>query len=329
MNVKNKKVLRQDSENIIKKSNEFSVAKMSYGLTLNQLQLLAYAIFATQKTGKTEFHKADFEKKFGIPEYKTPQAKKDGVVLYDLKFELYDEKKDMFSFRHVFDKMDYEQGLFSFTWKQEFLPHILDLKERYITTDLMITSQFKSSFSWRLYDFLKANYGFWYKDFTKQELMQLFDVQNVKTYIKDTSIFKKGVLDKAISEINAFTEYQVHYKEQKEGRAIVGFTLIWTVGETTKKCTKKQLDDAMRICEMILDQALDWVDLQGQEARERAITLVRRVREISLQIAPNLTLHRLAELQNILQSTLNELERLKEFQAPRKSIFYNWLDERE
>ena len=53
-------------ENSIKKSNELSMAKLSQGLTLNQMQLLAYAIYSTQQNGKTEFHKADFEKKFDI-----------------------------------------------------------------------------------------------------------------------------------------------------------------------------------------------------------------------------------------------------------------------
>lgn len=327
MNIKNNKVLIQDNENAIRKSNVFSIASMSHGLTLNQTQLLAFAIFATQKTGKTEFHKADFEKKFELERYKTSQARTDSKKLLSLQVTYIDGDDD-WEYWNVFIGMKYREGVFEFEWNPKILPHILDLKEKYITTDLTIASQFKSSFSWTLYDFLKASYGLWYREFTKQELMQLFAIQNVKTYA-NTAQFKRGVLDKAISEINALTEYQVHYKEQKEGRAIVGFTLIWTVGETTKKCTKKQLDDAMRICEIILDQALDWVDLQGQEARERAITLVRRVREISLQIAPNLTLHRLAELQNILQSTLNELERLKEFQVPRKPIFYNWLDERE
>jgi len=49
-------------ENSIKKSNELSMAKLSHGLTLQQMQLLAYAIYSTQQDGKTEFRKADFEK---------------------------------------------------------------------------------------------------------------------------------------------------------------------------------------------------------------------------------------------------------------------------
>ena len=61
-------------ENSIKKSNEFSMAKLNQGLTLNQMQLLAFAIYSTQQNAKTEFRKVAFEKKFGINEYRTEDA---------------------------------------------------------------------------------------------------------------------------------------------------------------------------------------------------------------------------------------------------------------
>ena len=56
---------------------------------------------------------------------------------------------------------------------------------------------------------------------------------------------------------------------------------------------------------------------------------MRRTREIALELAPNLTAPRLAELQGMLQAFLNELERLKEHQKSEKPVFYNWLEERE
>ena len=42
-------------ENSILKSNEISMSKLSHGLSLNQMQLLAYAIYSTQKDGNTAF----------------------------------------------------------------------------------------------------------------------------------------------------------------------------------------------------------------------------------------------------------------------------------
>ena len=57
------------------------MAKLNHGLTLNQMQLLAFAIFCTQQNGATEFHKVDFEKKVGNNEYRTEEAKKDASKL--------------------------------------------------------------------------------------------------------------------------------------------------------------------------------------------------------------------------------------------------------
>ena len=64
-----KEVLISNADSILK-SSDFSMAKMNHGLSLNQMQLLAYAIFATQKDKATTFIKADFEKKFDLDEYR-------------------------------------------------------------------------------------------------------------------------------------------------------------------------------------------------------------------------------------------------------------------
>ena len=79
---KNEKSTLTNYENGIKKSNELSMAKLNQGLTLNQMQLLAYAIYSTQQDGKTEFIKADFEKKFGIEKYQTQHAKEDARSVF-------------------------------------------------------------------------------------------------------------------------------------------------------------------------------------------------------------------------------------------------------
>ena len=78
------------------------------------------------------------------------------------------------------------------------IPHILELREKYVLTDLTVTSNFKSGFSWILYDYLKAHYGYWHKALSKKELLRLFAVETRKTYQKSTAEFKRGVLDVAI-----------------------------------------------------------------------------------------------------------------------------------
>src|SRR5690606_26599124 len=107
-------------------------------------------------------------------------------------------------------------GLFRFTWADEMIPHILELKEKYITTDLRIASKFKSSFTWTLYDYIKAHHGYWHKQISKDGLMKLFGVENKKAYQNNTGLLKQYVLDIAIEEINNHTELEVRYNVEKE-----------------------------------------------------------------------------------------------------------------
>ena len=66
------------------------------------------------------------------------------------------------------------------------------------------------------------------------------------------SLFKRKVLDVAIGEINQYTELDVHYKEEKKGRAIVGFDLIWSNGTISAHATEKQIRELKAILNIIL-----------------------------------------------------------------------------
>src|SRR5699024_10009769 len=103
-------------DNSIRKSNELSMAKLSHGLSLNQMQLLAYAIYCTQKDGETQFRKSDMEKKFNMEKYQTAHAKEDANRLLDLKFSTEDLENDYFEFWNVFQGIRYKEGLFTFKW---------------------------------------------------------------------------------------------------------------------------------------------------------------------------------------------------------------------
>lgn len=115
-------------ENSIKKSNEFSMAKLNQGLTLNQMQLLAFAIYSTQQNAKTEFRKVAFEKKFGINEYRTEDAQKDVPKLSRLQFSLTDLENDIVDYLNIFQRIRYERGLFTFKWSEDMIPHIFGIE---------------------------------------------------------------------------------------------------------------------------------------------------------------------------------------------------------
>jgi len=328
---KNNKKQIVSYENSIKKSNEFSMAKLNQGLTLNQMQLLAYAIYSTQQDGKTEFIKAEFEKKFGIEKYQTAHAKQDAQKLLGLQFSIEDLENHYFEYWNVFGSIKYKEGLFNFRWNEEFIPHILELKELYVTTDLTVTSQFKSGFSWMLYDYLKAHFGYWRKPMSKVSLMRLFGVENLKSYQNNTGLFKNKVLDVAIAEIKKYTELDVWYVEQKKGRAIVGFDLHWTTGENITGATKGQIRELKAIVDAIHADMFEYINLKEDQAREQAINLVRKTEEMKIHTEEPICITR-ERADFLIQDanwSLRELERLLEADRKPKPQFYNWLEERE
>lgn len=325
---KNDKQQTIDFENSIKKSNEFSMGKLNHGLTLNQMQLLAFAIYSTQQDGKTEFHKADFEKKFNL-DYKTIHAKTDVKKLYDLSFSIEDLGQDYFEYQRVFQKITYNRGLCQFKWAEDMIHHILELK-KYTITDLTITAQFKSGFSWTLYDYLKAHYGYWHKLLSKEELMKLFGVEKRNTYIKSTAQFKRGVLDVAIAEVNEYTEFQVWYVEKKVGRSIVGFDLHWSTGEKVDAATTKQKNELQTIAEVISENMFNYMNLNNEEYRNEAIEIIRQNEKLLLEMSEIEHMQK-SDAERLIITANCRLQKLENLQLQDKKCavpFYNWLEER-
>lgn len=100
------------------------------------------------------------------------------------------------------------------------------------------TSKFSSNYSVRLYELLIQ-----WKKAVKTPLfeLELFREQlglGVNEYIRMYD-FKKRILDVAIKEINAKSDLKVSYKQEKQGRKVMGFK--FTV-KSNKKNEKKQIE---------------------------------------------------------------------------------------
>lgn len=264
-----------DSINGIKKSNQFSTGFMTKGLSLNQMQLLSYAIYATQQDGSTNFIKADFEKKFGLDEYRTDKADADTDKLMEIIVKSQDEESNSFKKWNVFADIGYDKGTFSFSWHKDIVPHILDLKDKYVLTDLSVTSNFKSGFSWTLYDYLRGHYGHWFLNITKEALMELFGVSDKKSYQNNTGVFTNRVLDVAIGEINKFTELEVSYEPIKKSRSIVGFKVKWGTGKKIQKATQQQIAMLSALSEEVDEMYLTFLKIEDKDRRERALEILK------------------------------------------------------
>src|SRR5699024_4169677 len=129
---RNDVVKKIDYSNVIKKSNDISMAKLNQGLSLNQMQLLAFAIFSTQQNDKTKFNKSDIQKNFDLDQYRINYAFDNSQKISLIKFSTQDLKNDKFSFINVFSAIEYDRGEFIFKWNKRMSPHIIKLKEKYI-----------------------------------------------------------------------------------------------------------------------------------------------------------------------------------------------------
>src|SRR5690625_7239579 len=98
----------------------------------------------------------------------------------DLKASVKDLEQDFFKFTNIFIEMIYNKGHFKFEWNPKMIKNILELKQRYDITDLKITPRFRSRFSWRLYDYLRAHYESWNKESLKEKKRKLFEVEDIK-----------------------------------------------------------------------------------------------------------------------------------------------------
>ncbi|OHX51855.1 hypothetical protein BB777_14655 [Planococcus faecalis] len=313
------------------------MAKLNHGLTLNQMQLLAFAIYSTQQNGSTEFHKVDFERKFGIEKYQTVHAKQDAQKVMSIMFSVEDLENNYFEYWNVFSSIKYKEGLFTFRWNEEFIPHILELKDKYITTDLTIASKFKSSFTWTLYDYIKGHYNFWYKNISKDGLLKLFGVENTKTYTENTAQFKRAVLDRAIKEINQYTELDVTYEVEKEGRSIVGFKLKWSNGTTFTSATKKQIKELKSMVDIVFDDMFEYMNLDTEIDRLHARDLILEIenmREFTNEPISitnekaNFLLQKAVLNFKKLNSLLQKNHKALSPGSVKKVEFYNWLEDR-
>src|SRR5699024_556095 len=132
-----------DYTNTIKQSNDISMAKLNQNLKLNQIQLLAFAIFSTQQNGETHFSKYEFQKKFSFSNYQSEVAYEDNDIVSSLRLINENIYYDKLSFTIVIRSIVYENGTFTFKCNEDMLPHILELKEKYVLTYLTITAKFK------------------------------------------------------------------------------------------------------------------------------------------------------------------------------------------
>jgi len=135
-------------------------------------------------------------------------------------------------------------------------PYLLNLKETYTKYRLGYVINFKSEYSFRLYELMKQYEAIGERTITVEEIKELLMIDSNK-YTKYSHL-KAKVIQKAIEEINKYSDIKINLeKEEKEGKKVVGLVFSinksdytypidhWLEYDKYSKKTKGELQDIL------------------------------------------------------------------------------------
>ncbi len=203
--------------------------RASYSLTLDERRLIlsSIALLNPRESMPDEVtvHASDFAHQWGInPKYAYDQLKKARQNLYDRNIRLHDGKGKVTDMRWVYEASYVDgEGYISMAFSPKIIPYLTDLKSHFTSYHLMEVRDFKSSHAIRLYELMMQykNTG-WMKE-SVDGLKAMFNV--IDNYPRWAEL-KRRVINPAVKEINAKTNYTIKYELIKRGRKIthVNFT---------------------------------------------------------------------------------------------------------
>lgn len=239
---------------LVVKSNH--VIEASYRLTLSEQRLILLCVQKIKKgqslleTDGFTIAASEFSEMFGI------SADRSYSELQTVAHRLYErsviihqpdpDKPKLNSTRtrwvSAIDYMD-STGCITLHFATKMLPYISMLEGGFTRYNLEHIAQMKSSYGIRFYEFFKC----WIFDLEKgkkelsiEELKDILDLSEKYKSIKD---FKLYVIDKAISDINQFSDLKASYQSKKTGRKITHIEFQFSL---KKRRTKKVTQDYIK-----------------------------------------------------------------------------------
>jgi plasmid replication initiation protein len=131
-----------------------------------------------------------------------------------------------------FSYFEFKQGVITCRFDKELKPYLLEIKKRFVVSDLRMLLAMKSSYSKRVYLLLKEYAKIGKRTFEVEHLQEILKVpKSFKVY----SEFKKKVLKRAEADINKFTDLEIKLSERKRGRKVVEITYTIRKNQTDLK----------------------------------------------------------------------------------------------
>jgi plasmid replication initiation protein len=143
-----------------------------------------------------------------------------------LKIEISKNRWKMFNW---FSYFEYNNGLITCRFDKDLKPYLLEIKERFVISDLRMILPMRSSYSKRIYLLLKEYAKIGERTFTIKKLQEILVVPT--SHRERYNKFKVSVLQKAEKDINKFTDLEVKLSEKKRAKKVVEIT--YTIKKNT------------------------------------------------------------------------------------------------
>lgn len=211
----------EERNQLIIKDNEL-IRKAKYNLTVNQQKIIAYLISKIKPTDtelkKYEISIQDFCRLCGIDNNHFYTEIKTIVDNLDNKTFWVDTKEKIFKFRWFSEvEIIKESGTINIQLNSNIKKYLIDLKEDFTQYELYNILALRSKYSIRLYEWFKSYSFLKEKTIEINELKYILEAE-CYTNFKD---FRNRVIDKAINEINEYTDLITSYKAIYKGKKVV------------------------------------------------------------------------------------------------------------
>ena len=217
--------IESERNQLVVKDNDL-VRKARYNLTVNQQKIIAYLISKIKPTDKElqkyEISIFDFCELCGINRSSFYTEIKDIVDSLDNKTFWVETNEKIFKFRWFSEfEIIKGSGKVNITLNSNIKKYLIDLRENFTQYELYNILALKGKYSIRLYEFFKSYSFMREKKFDINELKKILQAEHYINY-KD---FRNRVLEKAVREINQYTDIEVSYTTENKGRKIIALTL--------------------------------------------------------------------------------------------------------
>lgn len=165
----------------------------------------------------------------------------DKLMVRYIKIKDDDDKK--FKKRHLIKIADFENGILTMKIDEDMKDFYLNLKW-YTKYQLKNIMQFKSTYSFRLYEILKQYEKIGIRSITIDDFRCVLDIDD-KQYPKYANL-KQKVINVAVNEINSKTDLYIEYEEIKEVRKITSLKFYIKHNENVKSEIAIDLEDLNR-----------------------------------------------------------------------------------